>query len=201
MVAMDVHQAYDLALGLLAGVGMIYLLYLERFVRHRRSLLLTVLGLFTFAVGGPLFEVFLSSYVHLVHSFAAILVVLGLYDPVHNDLRTDEWAELLLRDPSRMRLPAEWMTPMDDDILELFHSSDLVLTPSIIAYNIEYSREEVNRRLSELESHDVVERVDRGKYRITEVGEEYLAGRSPPGELEPEPNGADSAMESNVHSQ
>lgn len=191
---MDIHQAFDLVLGMLAGVGMIYLLYLERFVRHRRSLLLTVLGLFVFAVGGPVFEVVLPPYVHLVHGFAALLVVLGLYDPVHNDLRTDEWAELLLRDPSRMRLPADWMTPMDDDILELFHSADLVLTPSIIAYNIDYSREEVNRRLSQLESHGVVNRVERGKYRITTLGEEYLAGKRPPTNEPPEPAETDEQM-------
>ncbi len=191
---MDVHQAFDLVLGMLAGVGMIYLLYLERFVRHRRSLLLTVLGLFVFAVGGPLFEVLLPAYVHLVHGFAALMVVFGLYDPVHNDLRTDEWAELLLRDPSRMRLPAEWMAPMDDDILELFHSADLVLTPSIIAYNIEYSREEVNRRLSSLESHGIVERVKRGKYRITSLGEEYLAGKRPPANEPLEPAEDDEKM-------
>lgn len=196
MVEIDVHQAYDLALGMFAGVGMVYLLYLERFVRHRRSLLLTVLGLFTFAVGGSLFEVVLPAYVHLIHSFAALLVVLGLYDPVHNDLRTDEWAELLLRDPSRMRLPADWMSPMDDDILELFHSAELVLTPSIIAYNIDYSREEVNRRLSVLEQHGVVERVERGKYRIATIGEEYLAGRAPADDIDAELS--DPGIESNV---
>jgi len=196
MVEIDVHQAYDLALGMLAGVGMIYLLYLERFVRHRRSLLLTVLGLFTFAVGGSLLEVILPAYVHLIHGFAALLVVLGLYDPVHNDLRTDEWAELLLRDPSRMRLPADWMSPMDDDILELFHSAELVLTPSIIAYNIDYSREEVNRRLSILEQHGVVERVERGKYRIATIGEEYLAGQAPADDTDAELS--DPGIESNV---
>ena len=65
---------------------------------------------------------------------------------------------------------------MDDEILELFHSTHLMLTPSIIAYNLDRSREEVNRRLIELVDHGLVERVDRGKYRITEFGEQYLRG-------------------------
>jgi DNA-binding IclR family transcriptional regulator len=66
---------------------------------------------------------------------------------------------------------------MDDRVLELFHTSDLVLTPAIIAYNIDYSRGEVNRRLAELETHGFVEKVERGKYRLTEQGEQYLQGR------------------------
>jgi len=103
-------------------------------------------------------------------------VILGLYDPVHNDLRKDEWARLLLQEPSELRHPGEWMVPMDDEILELFHSAHLVLTPAIIAYNIDRSREEVNRRLSELETRQLVERVERGKYRITQLGERYLQG-------------------------
>jgi predicted transcriptional regulator len=71
------------------------------------------------------------------------------------------------------------MTPMDDDILELFHSSHLVLTPSIIAYNTGYSREEVNRRLRELTENGLMKRVERGKYRITTIGENYLTGKYP----------------------
>jgi Mn-dependent DtxR family transcriptional regulator len=72
------------------------------------------------------------------------------------------------------------MVPMDDAILSLFHSSDLVLTPAIIAYNIDYSREEVNRRLRKLEEADLVEKVGRGKYRMTPNGEAYLSGEFNP---------------------
>ncbi|ELY64204.1 hypothetical protein C492_06772 [Natronococcus jeotgali DSM 18795] len=68
------------------------------------------------------------------------------------------------------------MLPVDDAILDLFHSKDLVLTPAIIAYNIHYSREEVNRRLVELESRGFVTKAERGKYRITRLGKQYIEG-------------------------
>ena len=68
------------------------------------------------------------------------------------------------------------MLPIDDAILELFHSTDFVLTPAIIAYNINYCREEVNRRLIELERRGFVTKVERGKYRITVLGMQYLQG-------------------------
>jgi predicted transcriptional regulator len=174
----DIFHAYNLAVGLATAGGLAYLLYTEH-VRfgYRRFFDLLVAGLLVFAVGSPLVELVAPSYVHLVHALAALLVILGLYDPVHNDLRRDEWAELLLTEPREFRKPADWMVPMDDRILELFHSAHLVLTPAIIAYNIDHSREEVNRRLSTLEEHDLIERVERGKYRITEHGEQYLQGQ------------------------
>lgn len=174
----DVFHAYNLVLGLLTSFGLLYLLYSERRPRgFRRFVNLLVAGLLLFAVGTPLAQLFAPAYVHVLHGVSALLVILGLYDPVHNDLRRDEWAELLLSEPRELRKPAEWMVPMDDAILELFHSSDLVLTPAIIAYNIDYSREEVNRRLSTLEEHGLIERVERGKYRITDHGEQYLRGQ------------------------
>jgi len=61
-------------------------------------------------------------------------------------------------------------------ILGLFHSTDLVLTPSVLAYNIDYSREEVNRRLVELEERGLVRKPERGKYRITALGRQYIEG-------------------------
>ena len=126
----------------------------------------------------PLVEVAAAEYLHIVHGVGALLVILGLYDPVHNDLRRDEWAQLMMKDPSDVRHPADWMVPMDDEILTLFHGSHLVLTPAIVAYNLDHSREEVNRRLSALADEELVERVERGKYRLTPIGEAYLAGDS-----------------------
>ena len=173
----DVFQLYNLAMGLLAAVGLVYLAYSQRFiVGYRRFFYLLIAGFLVFSVGGPLADLFAPSLTHAVHGVAASLVILGLYDPVHNDLRKDEWARLLLQEPADLRHPGEWMVPMDDEILELFHSAHLVLTPAIIAYNIDRSREEVNRRLTELRSHGLVERVERGKYRITQLGVAYLRG-------------------------
>ena len=173
----DVFQLYNLGVGVLSGAGLLYLAYSQRFVvGYRRFFYLLIVGFLVFSIGGPLVDLFAPSMTHAVHGVAALLVILGLYDPVHNDLRKDEWARLLLQEPSELRHPGQWMVPMDDEILELFHSAHLVLTPAIIAYNIDRSREEVNRRLSELEARDLVERVERGKYRITSLGEQYLQG-------------------------
>jgi predicted transcriptional regulator len=177
MNALTSFDAYNLLLSLAVGCGLVYLLYLESAVAgYRRFLLVTVLGLVVFVVGGPVASILTPNLVHWVHGLAAVLVVLGLYNPVHNDLRREEWARLLLEEPAQIRQPADWMTPMDDAILELFHSSELILTPAVIALNIDLSREAVNRRLRTLESHGLVERVARGKYRTTDLGERYLQG-------------------------
>lgn len=177
MAEVDSFTLYNLLMGTLAGLGLLYLLYVERLViGYRRFLVVMTFGLLLFAVGGPLAHFLFPPFEHVVHGLAALFVIFGLYDPLHNDLRKDEWAALLLEDPSVMRYPAGWMVPLDDRILELFHSTDLVLTPAIIAYNLDYSREEVNRRLSEMERHGLVERVERGKYRLSDMGGAYLRG-------------------------
>ena len=176
-MTVDAFQLYNLAAGALSAVGLLYLAYSQRFVvGYRRFFYLLIAGFLVFSVGGPLADLFAPTMAHAVHGLSALFVVLSLYDPVRNDLRKDEWARLLLREPSDLRHPGEWMVPMDDEILELFHSAHLVLTPSIIAYNIDRSREEVNRRLAALEERELVQRVERGKYRITPFGEQYLRG-------------------------
>ncbi|WP_254522627.1 ArsR family transcriptional regulator [Natrinema caseinilyticum] len=169
---------YNLAVGIVVAVELLYFLSLEASVTaYRRFVLVTVAGLVLAVIGGPLAELVAPSLVHWVHGTAAALVIFGLYDPVTNDVRTTEWARALLSEPSRVRRPAEWMTPMDDEILGAFHGTGLVLTPSVVAFNTGYSRKEVNRRLLELESNGLLEKVERGKYRLTRRGEEYLRGQ------------------------
>ena len=75
-----------------------------------------------------------------------------------------------------MRKRGEWMTPMDDLLLEMLKSSDIVLSPSIISFNLDLSREAVNRRLQILADHGLVEKIERGKYEITDKGSGYLSG-------------------------
>lgn len=167
--------AYNLGIGLLTGLGVVYFLALKQSaVGFRRFLFVTAAGLLLFLVGGPVAELLAPALVHWVHGAGAVLVVVGLYDPLEHDLRHDAWSELLLEEPALGRQPPAWMLPIDDAILGLFHDSELVLTPSIVAYNIEYSREEVNRRLVELEDRGYVEKVERGKYRATALGRRYI---------------------------
>jgi len=176
----DLFQLYNLLVGILSMIGFTYLLVRNRSIdSYFRFVQVLFLGLFVFAIGGPLSDLVAPAWSHVVHTLAALFVIYGLYNPIRNDLRREAWANLILEDPSQVRQPAEWMTPMDDDILELFHSSHLVLTPSIIAYNTGYSREEGNRRLRELTENGLMKRVERGKYRITTIGENYLTGKYP----------------------
>lgn len=174
----DPFVQYNILVGIIATVGLIYLFYIHRYIIEvHRFLYFLLAGFLVFSIGGPLADLFVPNWSHAVHGLAALFVVFALYNPVHNDLRKDEWARLVLRDPAWIRHSAEWMTPMDDRILELFHSSELVFSPAIIAYNIDFSRGEVNRRLAELEEHGYVEKVERGKYRLRKQGEQYLRGR------------------------
>ena len=75
------------------------------------------------------------------------------------------------------RLPAGWMQPADDRILE-YLDTEGVATPKSLADEgpYDYHRKTVQRRLSELSKINLVERVGRGVYRITPKGREYLSG-------------------------
>ena len=179
---------YNLAIGVVVTLELLYLLSLEASVSaYRRFVLVTVAGLVLAVIGGPIAELTAPQLVHWVHGAAALLVIFGLYDPVTNDVRKREWARVLLTEPSRIRQPAEWMTPMDDEILATFHGTDLALTPAVVAFNTGFSRKEVNRRLIELADHGFVEKIERGKYRLTRRGEQYLRGQlraTPPTDTE-----------------
>ncbi len=169
---------YDLAIGVVVALELLYFLSLEDSVTtYRRFVLVTVAGLVLGVTGGPVAQLVAPSLVHWVHGTAALLVVFGLYDPVRNDVRSAEWARVLLSEPTDIRRSADWMTPMDDELLGAFHGADLVLTPSVVAYNTGYSRKEVNRHLIELADHELLEKVERGKYRLTRRGERYLRGQ------------------------
>lgn len=78
-----------------------------------------------------------------------------------------------------VREPASWMQlPIDERILEALESSGMILSPAVIAINIDKSRDEVNRRLTVLANQSLVTRVKRGYYEISETGMQYLAGET-----------------------
>jgi predicted transcriptional regulator len=68
------------------------------------------------------------------------------------------------------------MNQADNRILECLESSDLVLSPKVISYNIDYTRNYVSQRLKKLVTAGMVEKVDDGMYEITEFGQDYLYG-------------------------
>ncbi|WP_053966337.1 hypothetical protein [Haloarcula rubripromontorii] len=63
----------------------------------------------------------------------------------------------------------DWLTDMDFEILEVMRF-ELILSPSIIAENIGRSREGVSNRLNSMQAGGLIEKLDRGKYRITDDG-------------------------------
>ena len=84
-----------------------------------------------------------------------------------------------------MRRPrVSWMTQTDDRLLETLEDSGLVLSPRVLAFNTDYSRHHVSRRLAELTEAGLVEKVEEGLYRITERGRGYLVGDLDGSELE-----------------
>ncbi|RLM68401.1 MULTISPECIES: winged helix-turn-helix transcriptional regulator [Halorubrum] len=85
-----------------------------------------------------------------------------------------------------MRPRVDWMNQTDDRVLELLDESGLILTPAVIAKNLEYTRNWVSRRIGKLENSGLVEPVDSGYYRITDRGRAYLAGELDASDLEGE---------------
>ena len=83
-----------------------------------------------------------------------------------------------------MRPRVDWMNQTDDRILELLDESDLILTPAVMARNLDYTRNWVSRRVGKLESAGLVKPIDSGYYRISDRGRAYLAGDLDADELE-----------------
>ncbi|WP_224337873.1 winged helix-turn-helix domain-containing protein [Haloprofundus halobius] len=81
-----------------------------------------------------------------------------------------------------MRRPhVEWMTRADDAILEFLLNEGnrpLIVTPGVIEANIAYALSSINQRLRKLKAAGLVDYHDeeRGLYKITEKGEQYLSG-------------------------
>lgn len=69
----------------------------------------------------------------------------------------------------------DWTTDLDGEILRLLNT-ELTLTPSVIAENIDRSRGAISRRLNVLEAGGLVKKVSRGKYRITPEALEMVPG-------------------------
>lgn len=68
------------------------------------------------------------------------------------------------------------MTQADERVLVFLHEKDIVASPSVIAANIDYTGEYISRRCQELADAELIQRVDATNYRITQLGEQYLAG-------------------------
>jgi len=63
----------------------------------------------------------------------------------------------------------DWITDLDREICGLLNTG-LVLTPAVIAKNLDRPRSSVSRRLNTLEAGGIIEKVERGHYHLTEEG-------------------------------
>ncbi|MFB6124709.1 MAG: winged-helix domain-containing protein [Halanaeroarchaeum sp.] len=162
MVPLGVYTA---VLGATESAGTLYTAARNRALLERHvGLAIAVGGLLTMVLIETFVEFLPPVFVHTAHAFAAGAIALGLGHLLVKGT-TGDWALDLY---GRFGHRPDWMTGMDDDILAYLDASDSVLSPGIVAYNLEYSREAVNRHLRTLEEHDLVDRVDRGKYRLAE---------------------------------
>lgn len=71
--------------------------------------------------------------------------------------------------------PPDWFTGADAQILFIMNTG-LTLTPSIIAENSDVTRQTVSKRLNTLQAGGYVEKIDRGKYKITPDGRFVVTG-------------------------
>ncbi len=84
-----------------------------------------------------------------------------------------------------MRKPGDWMqNPTDERILEALNTG-LELGPTVIARNIDRDRTGVSHRLSILVEYGLVNKVEEGYYKITDLGEQYLEGELDADKFEP----------------
>ncbi|CAM2927181.1 ArsR family transcriptional regulator [Halobacterium salinarum] len=84
---------------------------------------------------------------------------------------------------------AEWMTPMDRDILELLWNDgrrELILNPGTIEANTDWKRQSIRQHILKLREHGLVEYYDedRALYQLSEHGRMWLVGNLPTEELE-----------------
>ena len=72
----------------------------------------------------------------------------------------------------------DWMTRSDFYILQALGDAEIleVQSPTIVAYNLDLSREYVSKRLGVLSNYNLVEKLDQGRYRITSKGDEFISG-------------------------
>jgi len=75
-----------------------------------------------------------------------------------------------------MRHRAEWMNPVDDEILEVLRDEGNLTPGAVEDFGVTVS-DHAGDRLSVLARYGLVERISRGLYRLTDAGAAYLDGR------------------------
>lgn len=75
----------------------------------------------------------------------------------------------------------DWLRPSDRYILEYMDAarrpdgSPSEFTPKVVSRNTSFKRKHCGERLRVLSEKGLVDKIDRGVYRITELGEQFVA--------------------------
>ena len=85
-----------------------------------------------------------------------------------------------------MRPRVSWMVEADNRILEFFEDHQIAMPPSVLTYELDYSRPHITTRMKILSNQGLLEDIEevRGLYRITQRGLDYLHGELEAEDLE-----------------
>ncbi len=78
------------------------------------------------------------------------------------------------------------MAPIDYHVLDFFEEHDITASPKVIAVNVGYDQQYCSKRCRVLEEHGLLERPEKGLYRLSERGRAYLNGELETSDIDPE---------------
>jgi predicted transcriptional regulator len=82
-----------------------------------------------------------------------------------------------MRSFDEMRPPPDWMMTADLYILDLLDKVDIVLSPPVLAFELDYHGDYMSQRCRAMAKAGLIESVHEeksGPYRITDLGRRYL---------------------------
>ncbi|OYR62754.1 phage repressor protein [Halorubrum sp. E3] len=77
-----------------------------------------------------------------------------------------------------------WFSPVDYEILEFFENHDIVVSPKVLAANIDYNRQYVSKRCQTLLRSGLLDQPKDGLYQLSKLGQDFLAGNVDVGVIE-----------------
>jgi len=96
---------------------------------------------------------------------------------------TTDFSALPVGHREQMVEQVPWMAPVDYEILLFFDKHPIIVSPRVLAVNIEYDRQYVSKRCRALTEAGLLTAVDTGLFELTETGQTYLEGELDVSEL------------------
>jgi len=86
--------------------------------------------------------------------------------------------------PEEMVERVSWFSPVDYEILIFFEDHDILVSPKVIANNIDYDRQYVSKRCVELMDKGLLRKDETSLYELTDLGRDFLEGTIEAPEIE-----------------